>query len=261
MVRVPIHRSYLVCATPRSGSTLLCRSLGATGIAGKPEEYFERLRHSGLSREPREYFEGAGPEVVALLPRTRVGDPAETWAIGTTIAQRRAAPLPIGSVKTNIGHLEPASGMAGLLKAMLMLEKGALVPSLHFAEPNPEIDFAGLNLAVTTRHEALPAAPDAVVGINSFGFGGTNATVLLGRAPAISAAPAGRAGGTPPLVLSARSEAALGLLAAQWRDRLDHHAALSFDEAVRFHPTAQARGREIAARSGDAWIKRHRSRS
>ncbi|NKE16315.1 type I polyketide synthase [Neoroseomonas oryzicola] len=152
---------------------------------------------------------------------TRVGDPAETWVIGTTIAQRRAAPLPIGSVKTNIGHLESASGMAGLLKAMLMLEKGALVPSLHFAEPNPEIDFAGLNLTVATRHAALPAAPDAVVGVNSFGFGGTNATVLLGRAPAVAATPAGKPGGAPPLVLSARSEAALGLLATQWRDRLE----------------------------------------
>ncbi|BDG73934.1 hypothetical protein Rmf_38630 [Roseomonas fluvialis] len=151
---------------------------------------------------------------------TRVGDPAETWAIGTTIAQRRSAPLPIGSVKTNIGHLEAASGMAGLLKAMLMLQHGAVPPSLHFHTPNPEIDFAALNLAVQTRHAAAPVQADSVVGVNSFGFGGTNATVLLGRAPAAAPArgPSGR--GSPPLVLSARSAAALSLLAERWRDRL-----------------------------------------
>jgi LPS sulfotransferase NodH len=72
-------RSYFVCATPRSGSTLLCRSLAATGVAGRPEEYFERLRHSGLPREPREYFEGTeDPGVLDLLPPTRTGDPAAT---------------------------------------------------------------------------------------------------------------------------------------------------------------------------------------
>jgi trehalose 2-sulfotransferase len=66
-------RSYFVCATPRSGSTLLCRLLAATGVAGRPEEYFERLRHSGLPRQPREYFEGVrAPE---RLAPTRRGDP------------------------------------------------------------------------------------------------------------------------------------------------------------------------------------------
>jgi LPS sulfotransferase NodH len=70
--------TYFVCATPRSGSTLLCKSLAATGVAGKPEEYFERLRHSGLPREPREYFNGVDPAVLDLLPPTRTGDPART---------------------------------------------------------------------------------------------------------------------------------------------------------------------------------------
>jgi trehalose 2-sulfotransferase len=71
-------RTYFVCATPRSGSTLLCKSLAATGVAGKPEEYFERLRHSGLPREPREYFPAAEPDLLALLPETCTGDPAST---------------------------------------------------------------------------------------------------------------------------------------------------------------------------------------
>ena len=174
---------------------------------------------------------------------TRVGDPAETWAIGTTIAQRRAAPLPVGSVKTNIGHLEAGSGMAGLLKAMLMLEKGAIPPSLHFREPNPEIDFGGLNIAVQTSLAAVPVAADSVVGVNSFGFGGTNATVLLGRAPAMAPARVARAGGTPPLVLSTRSEAALRLLAERWRDRLRDAGA---EEAAAL-ARGVARQRDLAA--------------
>ena len=65
-------RTYFVCATPRSGSTLLCKSLAETGVAGRPEEYFERLRHSGLPREPREYFEGIrDPSFLARLPTSR----------------------------------------------------------------------------------------------------------------------------------------------------------------------------------------------
>jgi trehalose 2-sulfotransferase len=72
-----VVRTYFVCATPRSGSTLLCKSLAATGVAGRPEEYFERLRHSGLPRQPREYFERIGDDpLLALLPETRRGDPA-----------------------------------------------------------------------------------------------------------------------------------------------------------------------------------------
>jgi phthiocerol/phenolphthiocerol synthesis type-I polyketide synthase C len=151
---------------------------------------------------------------------TRVGDPAESWAIGTTIARYRSTPLPVGSVKTNIGHLEAGSGMAGLLKAVLMLKKGAVPPSLHFNEPSPDIDFDGLNITVPISLTAAVPREDAVVGVNSFGFGGTNATVLLGRAPARKPVPASRARGNPPLVLSAKSEAALALLAARWRSAL-----------------------------------------
>jgi acyl transferase domain-containing protein/NADPH:quinone reductase-like Zn-dependent oxidoreductase/acyl carrier protein len=188
---------------------------------------------------------------------TRVGDPAETWAIGTTIARHRAAPLPVGSVKTNIGHLEAGSGMAGLLKAMLMLEKGAVPPSLHFNEPNPEIDFAALNLAVPTALTPVPPREDAVVGINSFGFGGTNATVLLGRAPAAKRTPAGRARGVPPLVISARSDAALGLLASRWRERLagaDVEAMATFARGVARHRDLASHRLVLRAEAVTAWI-------
>ena len=79
---------------------------------------------------------------------TPVGDPIEANAIGRSLGRTRVAPLPIGSIKTNIGHLEPASGLAGLLKAQLALNHRILPRSLNFREPNPNIDFAGLNLTL-----------------------------------------------------------------------------------------------------------------
>lgn len=113
---------------------------------------------------------------------TRVGDPAEVWAIGTVIGQKRPAPLPIGSIKSNIGHTEPVSGLFGLIKAMIALENDFLPASLHIEQANEDIDFAGLNVRVNTSAvKLLPAAKEArLAGVNSFGFGGTNAHVVIG---------------------------------------------------------------------------------
>ncbi|MBO1073055.1 type I polyketide synthase [Roseomonas marmotae] len=172
------------------------------------------LAEAGAQPRDIAYFEAHGTG-------TQAGDPAETWAIGTALARDRAEPLPVGSVKTNIGHLEPASGIAGLLKAMLVLERGTVPPNLHFNSPNPNIDFAGLNIRVPTVPEPLALRPGAMAGINSFGFGGTNATVLLGAAPARPAVASKQADGAlPPLLLSAHSEGALKTLARRWRDVL-----------------------------------------
>jgi acyl transferase domain-containing protein/acyl carrier protein len=110
--------------------------------------------------------------------------------------------------------------MVGLLKGLLMLQEGKIPPSLHFETPNPNIDFAGLGLCVPTRLEPLPGRRRAVIGVNSFGFGGTNATVLLGAAPAPKPQVEPAGGRLPPLLLSARSAAGLTALAAAWRDRL-----------------------------------------
>ncbi|EHL99001.1 Beta-ketoacyl synthase protein, partial [Acetobacteraceae bacterium AT-5844] len=171
------------------------------------------LAETGIDREDFAYFEAHGTG-------TQAGDPVETWAIGRALARGRTAPLPIGSVKTNIGHLEPASGIAGLLKAMLVLEKGVLPPNLHFNNPNPNIDFQGLNLRVPTAPEAIETTPRSVAGVNSFGFGGTNATVMLGAAPAPAALPEASAAPLPPLLLTAHSEAALKTLATNWQATL-----------------------------------------
>ncbi len=162
--------------------------------------------------------DGLSPEDLAFIEAhgtgTRVGDPAEAGAIGRVLGQRRGAPLPIGSVKTNFGHLEPASGLVGLLKSQLALSNDLLPPSLHFETPNPDIPFADLNVAVAAEPVALArTGRPRLAGVNSFGFGGANAHVVLMDPPAAPPAPAAVPERAPPLVLSAATESALRTLA------------------------------------------------
>lgn len=170
---------------------------------------------------------------------TRAGDPAEAAALGQVLGQRRSAPLPIGSVKSNIGHLEPASGVAGLLKAMLALEHDLLPASLNFTVPNPDIAFADLNLRVAGKPERLVRGKAArFAGVSTFGFGGTNAHVVIADPPKAKVAAARRAArrpeGGPMLVLSAMTVPALRALAGR-------HAVLASDgDAADPHERAAA---------------------
>ena len=144
---------------------------------------------------------------------TKVGDPIEAAALGSALGGARPAgnPLLVGSVKTNIGHLEGAAGIAGLLKVVLSLSHRKLAPSLNFETPHPGIPLAALNLDVVRDAREWPE-PDRrlVAGVSSFGIGGTNCHLVLAEAPAPDVAervepPAPGA----PLVLSARSAKAL----------------------------------------------------
>jgi phthiocerol/phenolphthiocerol synthesis type-I polyketide synthase C len=139
---------------------------------------------------------------------TKVGDPVEADALGKGLAQRRSQPLPIGSVKSNIGHLEPASGLAGVLKSILALNHGVLPATLHQATPNPNIPFGELNLKVVDRNWTLPERRGpALAGVNSFGFGGTNAHVVLrGEDTTVAVAHPHREESPPPLLLSAYAQ-------------------------------------------------------
>jgi acyl transferase domain-containing protein/NADPH:quinone reductase-like Zn-dependent oxidoreductase/SAM-dependent methyltransferase/acyl carrier protein len=115
---------------------------------------------------------------------TAVGDPIEAHALAEALCQDRSTPLPIGSVKTNLGHLETAAGVAGLLKAMLVLQHREIPGSLHFTSPNPHIDFDKLKLRVPTDLEPFPETDgERLAGVNSFGFGGANAHVILAEPP------------------------------------------------------------------------------
>ncbi len=115
---------------------------------------------------------------------TPVGDPIEANAIGAVFGRRqRAAPLPIGSSKTNLGHLEPAAGIAGLIKTALVVHHRHVPPSLGFERPNPRIDFEAMGITVANRPLDLGSSNRPVRAlVNSFGFGGTNACVLVSAA-------------------------------------------------------------------------------
>ncbi|MFZ2004136.1 MAG: type I polyketide synthase, partial [Stellaceae bacterium] len=164
---------------------------------------------------------GIAAEALAFIEMhgtgTPAGDPAEAEAVGHVLGQSRQAPLPIGSVKSNIGHLEPASGIAGLLKAMLALERGVLPRSLYGETPNPAISLAHLNLRLVGAAE--PIAAGGYAGINSFGFGGSTAHAILAPPPR-QEEPKAEAVTHPPLMISAHSDASLRTLAQSWRDTI-----------------------------------------
>ncbi|NBB69242.1 MAG: acyltransferase domain-containing protein, partial [Alphaproteobacteria bacterium] len=175
---------------------------------------------------------------------TAVGDPAEAASIGEAlVGRRRAAPLPVGSIKGNVGHLEPASGMAGLLKAVAVLAHGRIPRSLFFETPNPAIDFDRLGLRVVARTEQLTAGDGALVGVNSFGFGGANAHVVIEAPPAV-AAPAAVDRRPPPVILTAHSRDALAreaaaagaaLRAGDAREAYDHAWTRAFRRRFEAH--------------------------
>lgn len=160
---------------------------------------------------------------------TPVGDPIEARALGNVLSVGRPADRPclLGSVKSNIGHLEAGAGIAGLIKATLAVHHRCLPGNLHFEQPNPDIDFAGLKLRVPTKCETLTDHGPIFAGINSFGFGGTNGHVILQEAPTDKVAStvnalrsedsASRLTTHVPVTLSARSPEALRAAASDFQ--------------------------------------------
>jgi acyl transferase domain-containing protein/acyl carrier protein len=108
---------------------------------------------------------------------TKLGDPIEISALHNTVGRNRERPCYIGSVKSNIGHLESAAGIAGLIKAIAALNQGTIPPNLHFDRPNQFIDFESSGLHVVTT--STPIGHEDYVGVSSFGFGGSNAHVVV----------------------------------------------------------------------------------
>ncbi|MFF3226938.1 beta-ketoacyl synthase N-terminal-like domain-containing protein, partial [Nocardia suismassiliense] len=155
---------------------------------------------------------------------TPVGDPIEAAALGAVIGAARAPgdPVRVGSIKSNIGHLEAAAGIAGFLKTALCVRAGMLVPTADFQAANPAIPLDELNLRVQTRVEPVPGE-SALFGVSSFGVGGTNCHIAVSAPPPISAIvrPAADAATPMPLVLSAASAAALRTQAIRLASALD----------------------------------------
>jgi acyl transferase domain-containing protein len=154
---------------------------------------------------------------------TPVGDPLEAKALGTALGHREEHdPCLLGSVKATIGHLEAAAGVAAIIKTALCLSHRQVPPQANLETPNPEIPFEALGLKLPRQLEELaPGAEEVCAGVNSFGYGGTNAHVVLQNAPCVVRARAQEGGPDTVycLPLSARSEHALVDLAKSWLER------------------------------------------
>ena len=208
----PIYAVIRGSATNQDGRT---NGLMAPSRQSQEAVLAEAYRRADLSPGVVQYVEAHGTG-------TSLGDAIEAKALGTILAEGRApgSRCLVGSVKTNIGHLEAAAGVAGLIKVALALRHRAIPPSLHFAEPNPLIPFDKLPLRVAQTFTPWPEnGGRAVAGVSSFGFGGANAHVVLTEAPQVRV--------TQPaddtaedrvelLPLSARSPEALAALAGRY---------------------------------------------
>jgi phthiocerol/phenolphthiocerol synthesis type-I polyketide synthase E len=189
----------------------------APGVAGQVRVIREALAMAEVAPDTIGYVEAHGTA-------TPLGDPVEVAAL--TEAFQPAGPrgsCGLGSLKGNLGHLDAAAGVAGLIKAALALSHRQLPPSLHFREPNPAIDFARGPFRVIAELEDWQAAGPRRAGVSSFGLGGTNAHVVLEEAPAPIAAPAR---GAELVVLSARSAPGLEQLRAELAAQLERQPEL-----------------------------------
>ena len=190
----------------------------------------EAYRRAGFSPGQIQYVEAHGTG-------TKLGDSTEIKALGTVLAENRRPGdyCAVGSVKTNIGHSETAAGIAALIKVALSLKYKQIPPSLHFQQPNPCIDFDKFSLRVQETLAPWPkSSTPARAGVNSFGFGGTNAHLVLEEAPR------GKRGSSGSgrrevhtlhlLTLSAKSEKALRELAQRYEAFLVSHPEVSLSD-------------------------------
>ena len=188
----------------------------APSVGGQSRVIVKAMAAADVSPDDVSYVETHGTG-------TSLGDPIEIEALRRAFADR-TKPEPycaIGSIKSNLGHLNAASGIAGLIKVALSLHHQELPPSLHFERPNPRIDFSKTPFFVNTALRAWTGA-SRIAGVSSFGFGGTNVHMILEAAP--SRAPVARGNAAPHLlVLSARTEAALAESSARLSAHVSAH--------------------------------------
>ncbi len=204
------------------------QGMSVPNAASQEANLRDALRLADLAPQSIQYVEAHGTG-------TPVGDPIEVAALGAVYGEGRSPddPCVIGSIKSNLGHLEAASGMAGLIKAALCLKHRQIPASLHFETPNPQIPFDDLRLRVAQRLEPWPETHGGPprAGVNSFGLGGTNGHAVLeapreaGMAIPASVNPSGSRAWMLPL--SARSASALASLAQSFTDALGNDGRLN----------------------------------
>jgi acyl transferase domain-containing protein len=198
----------------------------APSVDGQARVISEALAVAGVDPESVTYIEAHGTG-------TALGDPIEISALTQVFrsAARKRNFCALGSVKTNLGHLDVAAGIAGLIKTVLALRHRELPPSLHFERPNPEIDFGDSPFYVNTRLSAWESnGVPRRAGVSSFGIGGTNAHVVLEEAPEVDVPP--EAPRVQLLVLSAKTPSALEAAASNLAEFLRRDPDIGFADVA-----------------------------
>jgi acyl transferase domain-containing protein/NAD(P)-dependent dehydrogenase (short-subunit alcohol dehydrogenase family)/acyl carrier protein len=228
-------------------------SSGLTAPNGPSQEAVirEALEKGGVKPAQIDYIEAHGTG-------TPLGDPIEVQALGAVLGEGRAPdrPVVLGSVKTNIGHVQAAAGVAGLIKLVLAMQHGEIPPHLHFKQPNPYIAWGDLPVRVGTALEPWPSREDGRFGgVSAFGFSGTNAHVVIGEAP--QAAPVTAAPDRPLhlLTLSARSEGALAGLAGRFARHLKEQPSVPFPDICFTANTGRAQFPHRLAFGGESGVQ------
>ena len=193
------------------------RSNGLTAPNGPSQEAVIRtaLANGRISPQQISYVEAHGTG-------TSLGDPIEVQALAAVLGESRLEPLMIGSAKTNLGHLESAAGIVGLIKTVLMLQHEQIPPHLHLQTPNPHIPWAELPITIPTSLTPWQNASEKFAGVSSFGFSGTNSHIILSSPPPRNQRKSGVERPLHLFTLSAQSETALKHLAANYAEHLSH---------------------------------------
>ncbi|MFD3487838.1 amino acid adenylation domain-containing protein [Streptomyces sp. NPDC058665] len=215
-----VHAVILGSAVNNDGAGKV--GFSAPGVAGQVDVVRQALRRASVPGESISYVEAHGTG-------TRIGDPVELEALGRALGEGtgRTGFCAVGSVKSNIGHLDSCAGMAGLIKTVLMLRHRTLVPTPHLNRPNPEVQLDGgpLTLATELRPWSVPDGVPRRAGVSALGVGGTNAHVVLQEAPPVTPAAPPE---LPVLVpVSARDVEALDEFTVRLRDRLRQRPELA----------------------------------
>jgi acyl transferase domain-containing protein/NADPH:quinone reductase-like Zn-dependent oxidoreductase/ubiquinone/menaquinone biosynthesis C-methylase UbiE len=196
----------------------------------------ECYRQAGLDPINTSYIEAHGTG-------TPTGDPIEGRALAAAFKSRKRPhnkPLLVGSVKANIGHLESSSGLAGIIKAVLALEKGYIPPGFNFEKPNPDLPMDDLGIKIPTRLEPWPVGQLRRASVNNFGYGGSNTHVILDDAlyhkPELLRASIGHSNGAGSaerryiIPLSARDEGVVRTMTSNLKDYLSENSRISLED-------------------------------
>jgi acyl transferase domain-containing protein len=197
----------------------------APSVDSQSDAVVEALANAGVEADTIGYVEAHGSG-------TPVGDPIEVRALTKAFRRftRRSGYCALGSVKTNIGHLDAAAAVAGMIKTVLALKHRQLPPTLHFSEPNPEIDFPASPFYVNTALREWASSTPRRAGVMSTGMGGTNAHVIFEEAP--HSAPSAHASPPHLLMLSAKSETGLEQATQRLGAFLDANASVNMSDVA-----------------------------